>query len=296
VTALDLPGRGLTARAALAVACAFLAAPAAMTLIKSTLGSGIPGVDLTGFVSGLVYAVCAIGAYRGWQRIHRIIGIYALLLSVFAVLFTVATGPGLFGLVSLFRPPDPAGLAGGGSAFVQTLFKHVWLNVGFAWMVTLLAHRVNRSAKPACAEASRREKRTIHWGIGLVCVWALISPLVMGAVAPIRTLAPGILLATPDSAQIVLSEAQKRALSPQSLATIDEINQGLKQILNGQPTPLLQAPERYGETTFYKAISGHYRFNVFRKKDRIRQVDFRINYDLHPDLRKLSLADSFVLY
>ena len=282
----------MTPRVLITVACSYLSIPIAVQFAWAIGRHGEFGFPA---LSAILYCSCAVGAYRRWPPTRQILLLYAVALALLAVLFTFATPLGIAGLLSSVHPQKTDGIFGAASFIAQAMFMAIWLDAAWAAILATVAMRYLRETAVATT-VTKLENRAIFIGIGLVCAWSVIAPMATAAVAPVRTVLPGVLASDAARARISLSDAQRRTLSPENLRTVDEMNVGLEELLAGKPTTNLERPRSYGESDWYKATHGTHEFIVYRKADgQIRQITFIIHRDHNGELARLRLSRTFLI-
>ncbi len=166
---------------------------------------------------------------------------------------------------SLFK--DDAATAG-----IATLVAAFWGLLAWAWVVAIGARRLRPeqpdSPKVLRSVASRDvgENRLVYGGVALIAAWLIVWPFVHDAVSPLREIRPGMWTSDAAHARVLLTDAQRQAMSPADLHVVDDINDDIAHILAAQP-PTHSSIEVHGPSTWYTAEPGHAWYIVAHSRD-----------------------------
>jgi hypothetical protein len=184
------------------------------------------------------------GAYMRRSWIARLSLGLAIGWSLLAGVFVLATPMGWYGVGILFdfgHSLAPAGRGDAVAAGIAGLVGDALGLVAWTWAIALVSQR-SKPAQATSEMVSRSfssrdasENRLVHLGLGGILAWLLVWPLLINPVSPLRQLGPGTWTTDAEHARIVLTDAQRQVLSPESLRVVDDINDDLAHIAAGQP-------------------------------------------------------------
>ena len=281
----------MTSRLVVVLACAWCGLPllgiALHPAAYLSLWTQAP-LNLADVAVRLAFAVIGWGAYarRGWTK--RAAMALAIAWTVAMVALAVLTPFGLFSIAMVARSTSPVLTGGALVDGVGTLVLNFWRLLAWSWAVAIASRRLRSEAvdEPMVSRSfnsrSSGEDRLIQAGAALILAWVVAWPLVHNLTSPLRELRQGFWTSDAAHARIVLTEAQRRALPPQALQVVDDINDDIASILAGQPTRHSLA-KRYDASTWFTAEPGHaWYITAYSRDGRIAQLDLRFYRD---DLR-----------
>ena len=121
------------------------------------------------------------------------------------------------------------------------------------------------------------ENRPVFIGLGLIAGWILVWPLAVNVLSPLRELRPGTWTSDAAHVRVVLTDAQRQALSPEDLRVVDDINDDLAHIATGQSP--LHSIARPGSTVYESRTASAYYLNVYGPAGTLAQIDVRFYGD-----------------
>lgn len=145
--------------------------------------------------------------------------------------------------------------------------------LAWAWLVAILARRL----EPGTAKRAAPENRMIGIGLAVVAAWTLAWPLVHRMIEPLREIRPGLWVTDAAHARIVLTPAQRQALSPQDAGVVDDVNDDVAHIAAGQAP--LHSTAKPGSHFFESNARSAYFLIAYSSNGKPSQIDVRFYKD-----------------
>jgi hypothetical protein len=279
----------ITPRLLIVLACAWCSLPLLWIVLRPTAflyGWAHAPLTLIFGLARVTFLAIGWAAYARRQWGKRLAMGLAIAWTLLVGLLVVFTPFGMVGFAMLLGPlaghatllPDDTVARGMAGMTAGALALAAW-----AWLVAILSRRL----KPAQANsemASRSfssrdgaENRLIWIGLALLAAWMLAWPLVHDLMSPLREIRPGTWTTDAAHARVVLTDAQRQALSPENLRIVDDINDDVAHIAAGQQP--LHSRARAGSTVYESNAAPAYYLNVYRAAGKLSQIDVRFYGD-----------------
>lgn len=218
------------------------------------------------------------GAYarRGW--IGRASLGLAIAWTAITAALAVLTPFGLMSIALVARHSSSILRGDAVTAGVDALVMGFWSLLAWSWVVAVVARR-QRPAPAGAVVAG--ENHLVHGGIALILAWLFAWPLVHDWLTPLREIRTGYWTSDTAHARVVLTDAQREALSPQEIQVVDDINDEIGHIVAGQP-PTHSRLEVHAHSAWYTATPvATWFITTYARDGKVSQIDVRFyNGDL----------------